>query len=148
MAKARRTAKRKDHSIHAPMRASHHTTTVLLCLILLALIVLIALYSIKTYQQYALLKTHHSYFRQQDVTIAPWMAAGTVIRHFNISQDALLRELNITPAKSPLLNTTMVLRASLDSLCRKNHLNCTDVVRDLNALRTQALTQTGTQVGK
>jgi hypothetical protein len=97
--------------------------------IITILVIIIILLLVRTYRQYETLKVHREYFRQQNLEIQPWMTVRTVIRHFNITEESLRRELRIN-------NTVEIDRMTLQGICNKNHLNCSEAVNSLNNLRT------------
>lgn len=106
-----------------------NTNKALYVSLIVVLILLILLFSFRTYRHYTVLKSHRGYFRQPNQEIQSWMAVSTIVRHFNISQEAVLHELksNVSISES---------RMSIDSICKKNNLNCTQVINNLNAIRT------------
>ena len=98
-------------------------------IIIFVLVVLIAIFLIRAYVHYVNLRIHRNYLRQPNAKIESWMSIHTVIRDFNLSNETILfRELQIN-------NSFANQRLTLDILCKKNHLNCSQVVDSLNALR-------------
>jgi hypothetical protein len=102
---------------------------ILMFVIIAALLVLIVLFSLRAYHQYVLFNNHENYFRRGNSEIQSWMNIHTIERRFNITPSALSAELNISPSK--ITQTSM-----LNSLCSEYHLNCTEIVDQLNSLKT------------
>jgi len=102
--------------------------TKVLYIIIIALVLLIFLYSFRAYQHYTLMKLHREYFKQPNLQIEPWMTVHSISRHFNISENAIFQELK---TKATISNS----RTTIESMCKKNHLNCTETISGLNALK-------------
>jgi len=60
--------------------------------------------------------------------IQSWMTPQSIITHFNISQQVLLNELNITYSKTNL-------RTPISKICKNKKLNCTTVIEKLNQIK-------------
>lgn len=97
--------------------------------LILVLILLIFFFSFRAYNHYTVFKIHKGYFKQLNPNIESWMTVHLIIKRFNIAQDVIFKELNVT-------NTISNQRSSIDSICKKNHLNCTQVINRLNKLKT------------
>lgn len=123
-------------------------------LIIVGIVILIGVFSYRLYTQYNTLRNHRDYIRQPDAEIQAWMSVNTVVRRFNISEDSILKEMNITKDQSMILRRFNVserfiereinmtsnqttIRQTLANICKQNHLNCTDVIQRLNNLRKQ-----------
>lgn len=102
---------------------------VLYIFLILVLVLLIFLFSFRAYSHYNIFKSHKGYFKQLNPNIESWMTVHLIIKRFNIPQDVILKELKVT-------NTISNQRSTIDSICKKNHLNCTEVINRLNSLRT------------
>ena len=101
---------------------------IFLIVVIIVLIIIIALFIARTFTQYHTFKNHENYFKQPNVEIQPWMNIEIIENRFNITQESLSKELDINASKiSP--------KSTLDSICRKNHLNCNDVVNELNNIK-------------
>jgi len=70
-------------------------------------------------------KSHENYFKESNIQIQPWMNVGVIEKKFNITQESLSKVLFVNVSK-------ISHRSTLDSICKKNHLNCTEVVNELN----------------
>jgi hypothetical protein len=118
----------------------------------IVILILIGVFSYRVYTQYNTLRNHRDYIRQPDAEIQPWMSVNTVVRRFNVSEDTILQVMNITKEQSAILRRFNVserlfereinmtsnqttIRQTLASICKQNHLNCTDVIQRLNELR-------------
>ena len=96
-------------------------------IVIIILIVLIVFFALRTIRQYSVLRNHENYFKENNLEIEPWMNIHLIEKRFNITQDNLSGELKINSSR-------IDQRQTLDSICKKNHLNCTEVVNDLNNL--------------
>ena len=96
--------------------------------VVLVLILLILLFSFRTYNHYTALKSHRGYFKQPNPEIQSWMTVRSVVRHFNISENAIYQEFKLN---ATLSNN----RLTIESLCKKNKLNCTEAIIRINALK-------------
>ena len=94
-------------------------------LIILVLVIIICFFLFKTYTNYTALRAHRNYLRQQNPSIESWMTLQTVITIFKVPQNIILKELQIN-------DTLSNEKLTIDSICKQNHLNCTQVVNDLN----------------
>jgi len=101
---------------------------IFLIILIIVLVIIIIFFILRTYRQYEMFKSHENYFKQSNIQIQPWMNIRIIERRFNITQDDLSKELNINTSK-------ISQRSTIDSICKKNHLNCTDVVNVLNSLQ-------------
>lgn len=99
--------------------------------IIAILIFFILLFSYRAYQNYNIFKIHRTYLRQANIEVLPWMTIHSVERHFNISSEEVDKELKIK------YNLSYYGGETVNSLCVKNHLNCTKVIEDLNNLRNR-----------
>lgn len=97
--------------------------------LIFVLMLLIFIYSFRAYQHYGILKSHRSYFKQPNQDIQPWMTIRSVERHFNISQSEVFQELKINA-------TATNQRLTIESICKKYKLNCTEVIIGLNSLKS------------
>jgi len=96
--------------------------------IIIVLVVVILFFVYRTYKQYEMFKTHENYFKAPNQRIQSWMNIRIIERRFNITQENLCQVLSVNTSK---LNQ----RSTLDMLCKNNHLNCTDVVNQLNNIK-------------
>ncbi|VVB78169.1 Uncharacterised protein [uncultured archaeon] len=101
---------------------------ILYLILIILLVLLIIFYVYRVHTQYTQFKSHQKYFRQQNPQIESWMPVDVVVRYFHIPPEILFNELRIS-------NTRLNQRLTLDSICKKNQLNCTRVVDDLNHLK-------------
>jgi len=97
-------------------------------ILILILLLLILLFSFRAYTHYTELKSHREHIRQPDSKIKSWMPLILVMKDFNITEDELIKILKID-------NSFRNRRLTIDLVCKKNHLNCTEVVSELNDLR-------------
>jgi hypothetical protein len=95
--------------------------------IIAILILVIIILIIRTYSQFETLKLHREYFRQQHPSIQPWMTVHTIVRNYNITGESLRRSLNAN-------STIKIDTLTIQQICTKNHLNCTDEVNKINRL--------------
>jgi hypothetical protein len=109
------------------MRRTNRVTVVFGIIITFLLIALLAV-AMHTQNQYRTYQSHRVYLRNPNADIQPWMTVPTVVRHFNVSESIVYKELQMN-------RTFYDSRSTLDTICRKSRLNCTDVIRKLNALR-------------
>ena len=100
---------------------------IFMIVVIVVLAILIIVFCLRTYRGYLTFKSHESYFKHQNIGIEPWMNVHVIEKRFNITQVDLSKELNINVSKISQTST-------LDSLCKKNNLNCTEVVNELNNL--------------
>jgi len=103
---------------------------IIFAVVILALVLLVFFFSFRAYKHYTALKSHENYFKQPNPEIEPWMTTHLIIRKFNISEEALFKELKVN-------DTRANQRQTIYNICKKNHLNCTEVVSELNRLKTQ-----------
>lgn len=96
-------------------------------LIVLALIVVTAIMVFRAFRDYNDFRAHRAYFRQPPQEIKSWMPLGFVSKRYQISKEDLVRELKLSDF---LLNEKL----TIDKICEKNQLNCTQVVENLNSL--------------
>jgi len=101
-----------------------------ICYILIVLVLILCLFAVRTYRQYNILRTHIEHFRQPNPEIEPWMTVSLVAKQFGIPEDEIFQELNTTKKLSHE-------RLTLDGICKKNHLNCTDVINKIEMLKTR-----------
>lgn len=100
----------------------------LIIILIIVLMALVVTFSLRTYHQYVLFKQHDHYFREGNSQIQPWMNIHALEKRFNISQDALAEQLNISSSK-------IAPTSILSSLCSQYNLNCTKVVIELDRLK-------------
>ena len=93
-----------------------------------ALVLLIFLFSFRAYMHYTVLKSHREYFRQPNPEIQSWMTIHSVARHFNISESALFQEMNVSATMSNR-------RLTIEGICKKNNLDCNEMLIRLNLLK-------------
>ena len=109
-------------------------------LIIAILLILMAILLIRTHNNYNTLKSHRDYLRQPNPSIQDWMTIYTIERHFNISSVVIDRELRMNGSilMNKLPNESISLdRLPLKTLCKRNHLNCTEVIERLNSMRSK-----------
>ena len=106
------------------------TVSKILLIIIAVLVFLIVLYSIRTYSHYQVLRSHRAYLRQPHAAIQPWMTITTLTRHYNITTDVIQEELGVNATRT----TT---RQTIQTICDKNQLDCTQVVARLNSRLTR-----------
>jgi len=92
------------------------------------LVLLILVLGIRTYSQYSVLQSHRDYFKQHNISIQQWMTIHVIEKQFNISKDVIYQQLRINGSMSNE-------RASLETICRRNGLDCPKVIKNLEALR-------------
>jgi hypothetical protein len=119
---------KKDKSIHKRADKSSNKKTIWYLVLILILVFFIILFLIRIHQHYTMFRNHEKYFKQPNPQIESWMTVDTLIRYFHISPDYLAKELKVN-------NTFLNQRLTIDSICKKNHLNCTEVVSNLNLLK-------------
>jgi hypothetical protein len=97
-------------------------------LILIVLTTLIAVLIIHAFTNYLEFKENKNYFiNNPNPKIDTWMTPDTILRHFNITEEDLFKELNIKEGES-------TLRTPLYKICIKQEINCFDLVEKLNNL--------------
>ena len=102
---------------------------ILYAALIFILVIFISFFLFKIYSNYTLLKNHRAYFKQKNPEIESWMTIQGVIKRFNIPKNTVLKELKIN-------DTLSNERLTIDDICKKNHLNCTEVADALNRLKT------------
>jgi len=101
----------------------------ILCVVLIIiLIVLIGFFAFRASERYSVMREHKGYFKGEDVQIETWMPVILVLEKFNISEDDLFNELNIT-------GTISSRRLTIEKICEKKKLDCKVVVKNLNNLQ-------------
>ncbi len=94
---------------------------------IIIVVLLIALFCVRTIRHYSEFKTHKDYFRQSNQKIEEWMPLGLVLNKFDIPTEALFQKLGI---KDTISNRKL----AINQICKKNNLNCTEVLNELNLL--------------
>jgi hypothetical protein len=107
-----------------------YNISLILSLVILSLIILTVFFSIRTHNQYEILKDHRNYLKQQNIEIQSWMTINTVVNRFNMTNDYIYSELGID-------NTYSWNRMTIQSICIKKKLDCTKIVANLNSLRSK-----------
>ena len=92
------------------------------------MVAIIVFFILRTYKQYEMFKNHENFFRQNRPPIESWMTVELLIDRFHIPPEIVLDELHIN-------YTVSTQRSTIDSICKKNNLNCTEVVNDLNNIQ-------------
>jgi len=118
-----------DKKIHKKSNKKIDKKSILYIVLILVLILFIILFLIRVHQHYSIFKNHEKYFEQANPKIESWMTVNVLIKYFNISTDSLTKELKIK-------NNFQYQRLTIDRICRKNHLNCTEVVNNFNLLKS------------
>ncbi len=97
--------------------------------ILLAILILLAaMFTVRTVQRYETWKEHREYLKSGNKTIQDWMSVNLIANISGIPKDIVYKELGI---KESFTND----RKHLSKLCQENNLNCTQVVARLNSLK-------------
>jgi hypothetical protein len=96
--------------------------------ILILLIIIILILSLRASYNYHEFRETKNYFgTTMNPLISSWMTPDTILRHFNINEEDLFRELEITESESSL-------RTPLYRICLKKNINCPDLINELNSL--------------
>ncbi len=94
--------------------------------LLLSLVLLAFVLSKSAVNHYHSFKDQQREIKNANFTqIESWMTPRTIIRRFNLSESDLVNELKTNSNKTNF-------RVPLDSICKKNKLNCSLVVEELN----------------
>jgi hypothetical protein len=98
-------------------------------ILILIAIILLALFLINhVFSYYNIYRNHQGYFKNNtSVQIESWMTPHTILRHFNISEEDLFKELNIS-------NNNGNLRTPLEQICKKEQIDCPLLIGRLNSL--------------
>lgn len=72
-------------------------------------------------------RTHQNYFRNNHPQIESWMTPNSVLRHFNVSESDLFRELNVT-------NSSKNLVTPISKICTTKKIDCQLLLERLNNL--------------
>lgn len=103
--------------------------------------VLIIVFGIRAHSHYADLKNHRNYFSQANTPIQDWMTIHSVVRHYNLTEDEIYAEINVSPStlvnKLGIENSTVVDRLTIKTICFQKHLDCNAVVNRLNSIRAR-----------
>jgi hypothetical protein len=100
-------------------------------IILIAIVTLLILFfAVQTYSHYKNFRGHQAYLHQPTLGIEPWMTVHGASLRFNVSENLIFKELNVTDA---ITNQ----RLTIGDICKKNNLNCTEVLDNLNSLITR-----------
>ena len=102
---------------------------IFLVVVIITLAALVIFFSVRAYDQYFVFRSHVDYFRSGNPQIQSWMNIHTIERRFNITQDVLASELNVSASK-------ISQKSTLNSICNQYRLNCTQIVDKLNNLIT------------
>jgi hypothetical protein len=102
---------------------------ILYAILIIVLVLVIFFFLFRFYQHYTQFRNHQKYFRQPNPLIESWMPVDVVIRDFRVPPEVLFNELKIN-------NTFSNQKLTLDNICKKNNLNCTEVVNNLNHFRS------------
>jgi hypothetical protein len=109
---------------------------VALVLIGFILFVLMIFFAIRAYHHYIELENHREYFNQPNASIQDWMTIRSIVRHYNLSEEKIFAELNVSPgtliSELGLDNSTIIDRLTISTICIEKHLDCKDVVNRLN----------------
>jgi Ni,Fe-hydrogenase I cytochrome b subunit len=99
---------------------------------------LIIFFAVRAYHHYTELESHRNYFRQPNAQIQDWMTVRSVVKHYNLSEDKIYAELNVSPgafiAELGIDNSTLVDRMTIKTICVQKHLDCNAVVNKLNSI--------------
>jgi len=111
-------------------------------LIILAGIIIFFLmifFAIRAYDHYTELESHRTYFNEPNASIQDWMTIRSIVRHYNLTEDEIYKELNVSPgtfvSELGIDNSTLVDRTTIQTICFKKHLDCNAVMDRLNSIR-------------
>ena len=110
---------------------------VALVLIGFIIFVLMIFFSTRAYYHYIELESHRNYFNEPNASIQDWMTIHAIVRHYNLSEEKIFTELNVSPgtlkSELGLDNSTIINRLTISTICIEKHLDCKDVVDRLNS---------------
>jgi hypothetical protein len=117
------------------------TMSVVLACICFVLLVLVIIFAFSTYKHYKELKIHKEYFRQPNAPIQDWMTVSSVAEHYNITEDKIYAELNLSPnvfnKELGIDGSTTTDLLTIRKICTRKHLDCREVLDNLNGLRAK-----------
>lgn len=94
-------------------------------LVIIFLIIVLSIYASSNFREF---REDKDYFKENlNPSIDVWMTPSTILRHFEITEEGLFKELNVTKSESSL-------RTPLYKICAKKSINCSDLVEKLNRL--------------
>ncbi len=96
-------------------------------LLVIILVLLAALFAVRTIHRYETWKEHREYLKSGNKTIQDWMTVNLIVNRSGIPKELVYDELGI---KESFTND----RKHLSKLCQENNLNCTQVVARLNSI--------------
>ncbi len=96
-------------------------------LLFIVLVLLTAMFTVRTVHKYEIWKGHKEYLKSNNVTVQDWMTVNLIANRSGIPKDIIYREIGI---EESFTND----RKHLSKLCQENNLNCTQVVGRLNRL--------------
>lgn len=97
-----------------------------LLVVCVAIVVVFSFY--RAYVDYHSFRGHQNYIRNaSNLSIQDWMTPHTVLRHFNVSEDYLLNQLNIT-------NSSSDLRSPISKICVAKKIDCGALIVRLNEM--------------
>ena len=106
-----------------------NSMTLLVCVLVVLFILFIAL-SIQVYNHSRAFENHRLYLRQNEPPIQGWMTVPAVALHYNISQVAIYRLLDVN-------NTFSQDKRTINAICEEHELNCTAIIDIMNGWRSQ-----------
>jgi hypothetical protein len=92
-------------------------------LILIAVVFLIIILS-NAHSTYQDLREARTYFKQDMMTIQPWMTPESISRHFNINQTVLFQEMNLNASAA-------LMGMPLEQICKKKNIDCFELIKKL-----------------
>jgi hypothetical protein len=97
-------------------------------LLLISMIILIIVIIRDASLDYRSFRGHQKYLKNESIQIEEWMTPWTVLRHFTVQTEDVLKELRINETRTNL--QTPIL-----DICRREKLNCSQVIINLNKMR-------------
>jgi len=101
---------------------------ILCSVVIIVLILLICFFGLRSYEKYRIMEEHKNYLEGSDVKIECWMPVAVVLDNFDIPEEVLFRELNITGGFSDR-------KLKIEKICEKKGLDCKMIVDNLNFLK-------------
>jgi hypothetical protein len=96
-------------------------------------------FAVRIYTHYTDLKNHRDYFKQHNAPIQDWMTVRSIVKYYNISEDELYSELNVSPGifanEIGIDNSTLIDKMTIQSICVTKHLDCNAVINKLNSIK-------------
>ncbi|MFA5855982.1 MAG: hypothetical protein WC867_01385 [Candidatus Pacearchaeota archaeon] len=97
-------------------------------ILIVILLILMVFFIFRAYIHFTNFKDHKNDLKNPEPKIEEWMNVHQAINRFNLPEDKVLEELK-------LKKTIQYQKLTIDQACKKNHLNCTEIIEKLNNLK-------------